>query len=729
MPSDDRIKVLLPLPLGGALDYAVAGARPAPGSFVRVPLPGRETTAVVWDDASPFSRGGRAVPDDKLKPVLEVLDAPPLPDDVRRFVDWVAQYTLSAPGAVLRMAMSAPAALGPPPTRTHYVRTGDAPQRLTDARRRVLDVTADGLPRTAADLAKAAGVTSGVVRGLVEAGTLTGVALPVDRPYPELTRCEDGAPALSAEQQAVAARLRGQVHARAFRPTLLEGVTGAGKTEVYFEAIAAALAEPDAQVLVLLPEIALTTQWLDRFTARFGTAPVAWHSDIGPTERRRAWRAVAEGRARIVVGARSALFLPFQALRLIVLDEEHDPSFKQEDGVLYNARDMAVVRATLAPCAVVLVSATPSLETLVNAQRGRYDHERLTARYGGASLPTVEPVDLRATPPEPGRWLSPPLVAALTDTLDKQEQAILFLNRRGYAPLTLCRACGARIECPQCSAWLVEHRYAGNLQCHHCGYRTARPDACPACGAEDSLVPCGPGVERLEEELAGRFPTARTVVMTSDTVHGPADAAAIVRDIEAGLVDILVGTQIVTKGYHFPKLTLVGVVDADLGLRGGDLRAAERTYQQLAQVAGRAGRAERPGRVLLQTYMPEHPVATALAAGDQQGFLDREIASRRQAGLPPFGRLVALVVSGPDLDRVADTARRLARTAPTGDDVAVFGPAPAPLARLRGHYRHRLLLKAGPDTRVQALTHRWLAQAGPFKGVRVRVDVDPYSFL
>ncbi|MBM3566351.1 MAG: primosomal protein N', partial [Alphaproteobacteria bacterium] len=509
-----------------------------------------------------------------------------------------------------------------------------------------------------------------------------------------------------------------------------DGVPGSGKTEVYFQAIAAAL-ESGHQALVLLPEIALGAQWLARFHARFGVEPAVWHSDIGHADRRATWRAVADGEAKVVVGARSALFLPFRDLGIIIVDEEHDGSYKQEDGVIYNARDMAVVRARLGKIPAVLVSATPSLETVANIEAGRYAVRHLPDRHGGAMMPDVSIIDMRAEKLPAGRWISNPLAQALAATLAAGEQAMLFLNRRGYAPLTLCRGCGHRFRCPNCSAWLVEHRsgQTARLRCHHCGFGAPLPGACPACQAEGKFAACGPGIERLAEEAHGIFPAARIAVAASDTLAGPEAAAELVRRIERDEIDLLIGTQIVAKGYHFPMLTLVGVVDADLGLAGGDLRAAERTYQLLYQVAGRAGRGERPGRVLLQTFMPSHPVMGALAAGDRGRFLLAESDARREAAMPPFGRLVALIVSGEREPDVEKAARALAAAQPADVGLRILGPAPAPLAFLRGRHRRRFLLKAARETQIQEIVRAWLQRADIPRSVRVQADVDPYGFL
>ena len=578
-----------------------------------------------------------------------------------------------------------------------------------------------------AELAHLAGVGTSVVKTMASVGLLEAVERVVRRSFPQPDGGREG-PVLSPDQQAAADGLVEKVRAHAFSATLLDGVPGAGKTEVYFEAIAAAVAAR-RQVLVLLPEIALTAQWLKRFEDRFGAPPAAWHSGLTSLERRETWRAIADGRVNVVVGARSALFLPFADLGLIVVDEEHDGSFKQDEGVIYNARDMAVVRARLASAPVVLASATPSLESVVNVKTGRYGEVQLPGRHGGHQLAAMSAVDLRRDPPARGRWLSPPVVEAMKATLAAGEQILLFLNRRGYAPITLCRACGHGLECPQCSAWLVEHRFRRALVCHHCGHTEAPAQACKHCGAVDQFVACGPGVERLAEEALELFPEARLELFTSDSLMNRVEAEAAVERMIGGEIDILIGTQMAAKGHHFPNLTLVAVIDADLGLNGGDLRAAERTFQLLYQVAGRAGRDGRPGRALIQTHNPEHAVMQALVSGDRDRFVEVELADREAAAMPPYGRLAALIVSGPDPAAVDNVCEALARRAPHRDGVTVLGPSVAPMALLRGRHRRRFLLKTTRDIAVQPLLHVWLEQIGLPNSVRLQVDVDPYSFL
>ena len=864
-----RMAVLVPYPVDRAYTYAVPpGMDLQPGDYVRVPLAKREVIGVVWGDSIDD------VPVKKLKTIISRSSLPPMPKIQRDFIDWVAEYTMTPAGLVLKMAVSVPdaleepkasarayrltewaagvmnhAELAPPPSKRGEVGRGVAEnakslrkdmtepekrlwhkiksdqlgvsfrkqhpippyiadfvcieknliievdgeshaeqteydrkrtaflesqgfkvlrfwnnevmenidgvlvrvleaieasrlpptptlpphgrgreqtmlQNLSPAKRRVLERLANSPPRRAVDL----GVSTSVIKGLIEKGLVESVDVFAHAPcaQPDITRA--GA-VLSGHQALAAEHLCKQVGDGAFHATLIDGVTGAGKTEVYFEAVAEALKQ-NKQVLILLPEIALSNAFLDRFKARFGCAPALWHSSLGPAQRRNTWRGVANGETRVVVGARSALFLPYDDLGLIVVDEEHDPAYKQEDGgTIYHARDMAVVRAHLAKIPIILVSATPSLETIVNAWAGRYDHLHLPDRHGGATMPEMHLLDLRIDKPERQRFIAPTLKAAMAETLARGEQVLLFLNRRGYAPLTLCRTCGQRMECPRCTAWLVEHKAGKNLQCHHCGYAMPFPKNCPTCGDEDSLAACGPGVERIYEEVLADFPEARTLVLASDTADSHDKLKAVLDDIRERRIDIMIGTQIIAKGHHFPGLTLVGVIDADLGLGGGDLRAAERTYQLLHQVAGRAGREQMQGQVYLQTFIPENRVMQALAGVGRDAFLDVEAQEREKAHMPPYSRLVGVIVSGRDEKQVENIARALGLAAPQAEGVRTLGPAPAPFYRLRGDYRRRLLIQSDKAINIQKTIQVWLDSVKTPSTVRVQVDIDPQSFL
>jgi primosomal protein N' (replication factor Y) len=721
------VGVLLPLPLAGAYDYKLpAGINATRGALVSAPLGNREVLGAVWGAAE------GTVGDNRLKIAEPLEGAPSLPPKLCDFIDWVADYTLNPPGAILAMALRSRGAFEPETRRIAYVRGSVTPPRMSQARARALEVAGDGLARSVTGLAEDANVSAAVVRGLIQAGALVPTELPEFAPFQQPDP-SFAAPSLNPDQAPAADTLRRAVAARKFSAHLLDGVTGSGKTEVYFEAVAEALKQ-DRQVLILLPEIALTVQFLERFAARFGVRPTEWHSDLSQKERRRAYRAVMSGEARVVVGARSSLFLPFAELGLVIVDEEHEQAFKQQEGAIYHARDMAVVRARIEDCTVILASATPSLESFVNATGGRYSHLRMTARHGVAELPEVRLIDLRHEKDAPdvehkAQWLSPPLRAALEKTLGAGEQAMLFLNRRGYAPLTLCEACGHKFTCPHCSAWLVEHKYKRRLACHQCGYELPMPTDCPECHESGTLIPCGPGVERVAEEFAAFFPNARYSIASSDILHGPAETQAAIRAFAKREIDVLIGTQIVAKGHHFPQLTLVGVVDADLGGSDGDLRARERTFQLLHQVSGRAGRAEKPGLVLLQTRNPEDAVMQALARGDRDGFYEQERSFREASQSPPFGRLAALVISGYDGDAVREIARQLGKAAPNAHDVKVWGPTPAFYALLRGQTRERLLVQAARGVDVQAYLKAWLALVKVPASIRVTVDVDPVSFF
>jgi primosomal protein N' (replication factor Y) len=719
------VDVLVPVALDHAYSYRVPRELElAPGDLVRVPLGPRECTAVVWaENPNPNPRL-----DNRLKDVIEKLDLPPLRPELRRFVDWVADYTLGARGMVLRMALRMGEHLGPERIGIGVRLAGPPPARMTAARARVLALLADGQVRGKSEAAEEAGVSPGVIDGLVDEGTLEALPLP---PQPVAAAADPDfcAPDLEPGQREAADTLREAVRAGGYGVTLLDGVTGSGKTEVYFEAIAEAIGR-GRQTLILMPEIALTGQFLDRFAARFGVRPAEWHSQLPPRKRARTWQAVGSGEVGVVVGARSALFLPFADLGLVIVDEEHDPVYKQEDGVHYHARDMAVVRANIAKIPIVLASATPSVETEVNARRGRYRRLHLPERFGGQHLPIMQAIDLTREGPPRGRYIAPRLAEQVGLALERKEQALLFLNRRGYAPLTLCRACGFRFACPSCDAWLVDHRFKRQLVCHHCGFFMPHPAACPKCEAKDTFVACGPGVERLEEEVGALFPHARVLVLSSDLVATVERMREELDQIAQGRVDIVIGTQLVAKGHHFPNLNLVGIVDADLGLSNGDPRAAERTFQLLHQVAGRAGREQGRGYGFLQTHQPEHPVMKALVACDREAFYASEIELRERMQYPPFGRLASLVVSAVTRPGAEGHGRRLVAVAPQDARVRILGPAEAPIAVVRGRHRFRILVKSPRGFDLSAYMRNWLAATPKPKGdVRVEVDVDPQSFL
>jgi primosomal protein N' (replication factor Y) len=720
----DLISVLTAQPIDRALDYKAPEGGCLTGAFVEAPLGPRKVLGIVW------GRGEGGYDIAKVRSVIRVLDAVPMRSEMREFLVRAGAYTLTPMSAMVRLATRSPGLGDPPSMRTIYRRGTGEPDRWTDARRRVVETldSYGNLAFTLRELAEMAGVSASVVKGLVKQGVVAEEASPRDVAYPRLDPGESPYE-LTTEQSVAAETLKSGVAARNYGTTLLKGVTGSGKTEVYLEAVGACLAA-GRQALVLLPEIALTAEFLTRVDARFGAKPAEWHSGVTMTERRRAWRMVGEGGAQLVVGARSALFLPFRDLGLIVVDEEHDTSYKQEDGVLYNARDMAVLRASINGAQVVLASATPSLESWANAEAGKYKRVTLTARFGAASMPQMHAIDMRDEGLPADRWISQTLVNEVKKRTEVGEQSLLFLNRRGYAPVTICRACGHQIGCDHCDARMVEHRFLKRLVCHQCGESKPMPDACPSCKVEGRMAPVGPGVERLAEEVEALFPEAQTSVLSSD-VFGSARAlkAEIVR-IAEGDADIIIGTQIVAKGHNFPNLTLVGVIDADLGLQGSDLRAAERTFQLMRQVAGRAGRAEKPGVALMQTYQPAHPVIGAILSGDEEEFWKAEAAERRAAGVPPYGRMAGIVLSSPNVQEAFDIGRLLAsrREPLLRIGAQVFGPAAAPIARIRGRHRVRLLVKADKAAPLQEALAAWVGQIKMPNSLRLSIDIDPQTF-
>ena len=720
----DLVGVLTTQPLDRLLDYKAPVGGCHQGAFVEVPLGPRKVLGVVWGPG----KGDYDL--SRVRSVLRVLDVAPMRDEMRAFLTRAAEYTLTPMPAMLRLATRAPG-LGEAQSTRKVYRLGDSvPERMTGAREKVLGVLRDygGLSFTLGEVAEMAGVGTSVVKGLAKLGAVFEEEAPRDTPYPQLDP-DYGGKELSTDQAAGAEALRAALRSDGYGTTLLKGVTGSGKTEVYLEAVAECL-RMGRQALVLLPEIALSGEFINRVEARFGMKPAEWHSGVTMTERRRCWRMVGQGDAQLVVGARSALFLPYQNLGLIVVDEEHDTSYKQEDGVLYNARDMAVLRAAINAAQVVLASATPSLESWANVEAGKYQRLELTSRFGAAVLPKMAAIDMRTEDVPAGRWVSPTLRGAIAARLERGEQSLIFLNRRGYAPITLCRACGHQIGCDHCDARMVEHRFLKRLMCHQCGETKPMPTQCPSCEATGRLSAVGPGVERMGEEVAALFPEARIAVLSSDLYGSARAMKAHIEDIANGGADIIIGTQLVAKGHNFPLLTLVGVIDADLGLQGSDLRAAERTFQLMRQVAGRAGRAETPGEALLQTYQPDHAVIRAILAGDEERFWKAEAEERKMASVPPYGRMAGIILSSPNVQEVFDLAAEMARLdAPLRQIGAqVFGPAPAPIARVRGRHRVRLLVKAEKTAPLQQALATWAGQFRLPANLRMAIDIDPQSF-
>ncbi len=726
------VGVLLPLPFNKIFDYRI-DEDAQPGEMVRVSFGKEVLVGIIW-------KTGKEADIDlsKIKPVIEKLSFPPLSPQLMKFITFVAAYNMSFLGLVLKMVLSVKGVFDDPKTTVLYKLSGktlaEAKLKNSDARWRVIDLLKH-YPYTRAEIGRGAKVGQPVIKSLIDAGVLVPELVKIKRDFP-LPDVNFAKVDLTAEQQNAADILCAKTGC-GFSVTLLDGITGSGKTEVYFEAVAKTLAAGH-QVLIMVPEIALTSQWLTRFAKRFGVKPACWHSGLGNRERIDTWLGIIENRAKVIIGARSALFLPYADLGLIVIDESHDQSFKQEDVVNYQARDMAVVRAKMEQFPVILSTATPDLETIYNVENGKYDVVRLTSRFASAVLPEIKIIDLKKDKPQKFAkdngimsigWLAPSLVEALKNNFEKSEQSILFLNRRGYAPFTICRDCGHRFQCPNCTSWLTEHRRTKSLICHHCGYSVPIPASCPECGSQEGLAACGPGVERIAEEVIMRFPDARIDILSSDITPTLSDISKVITRMENHETDILIGTQILAKGHHFPSLTLVGIVDADLGLMGSDLRAAERTYQLLSQVSGRAGRGSKKGTVYLQTLYPDNAVLKALLSNRREDFIELEQQSRRLLRLPPYGKLAAVIITGQNQSVTERTAVSLGKCAPNTDTITTLGPAPAPVFMLRGKYRYRLLLKTPRNVNIQEILRTWLKQINLPNNVRVQIDIDPYSFM
>jgi len=720
----ELVSVLTTQPIDRLLDYKAPKEGVKLGSFVEVPLGPRKVIGVVWcEGKGDFDKN-------KIRTISNRLDVPEMQPKMMEFLSRAGQYTLTPMNGMLKLATRAPGLANPPSMKTVYIKGDAEVDRMTPARERVLNTLRDttDMQFTAKELTESAKVSISVIKGLVLQGAVLELESPRDLPYAQLDPFSPSQK-LTFDQKAAGEILRKNIRLNEYNTTLLRGVTGSGKTEVYLEAVSECLSL-GKQALILIPEIALTVEFLDRLKKRFGEKPAQWHSGVTMTEKRRCWRMVAEAKAQVVVGARSSLYLPFKNLGLIVVDEEHDISYKQEDGVLYSARDMAVMRASIEQASVVLASATPSLETWANADIGKYNRVDLTERFGDARIPEILAIDMRDQPMERNSWISPHLKNEVELRLERGEQSLLFLNRRGYAPITVCRKCGDQVGCEQCDARMVEHRFHGYLMCHQCGDTKEMPNVCPSCSEVDCLTAVGPGVERLAEEAQEKFPNSKISVLSSDMLISAQALKRRIKEIALGDADIIIGTQLVAKGHNFPLLTLVGVIDSDLALMGGDLRAAERTFQLMRQVAGRAGRADKKGIAFLQTHQPEHSVIKAILKGDEEEFWESEAQQRRLNNMPPFGRLAGIILKGPNLNDVFNLANDMVKNAHILNliNAQIYGPAPAPIARVRGNHRVLILVKASKETMLQNSLMKWKNSFKIPKDIQVTIDIDPQSF-
>ena len=723
------VKVLIPNVVNTGYDYRLTAPAEI-GTFVGVTIMNRPYIGVVW------GFGDSNLPEQKIKNVTHVYESGLNISDLQ-WIKRMSEWTLMAPGAVLRLIINVPDAFLPPKTEELYSYNHESTARMTDNRIAVSDAFAsnDFDSMSANDIQNIAHVSSAVIRTMIKNGTLVASDVRESNPNQFVYEYNDvGNIVLNTEQQAAADTIGATIEAGGFSVHLLDGITGSGKTQVYFDAAWRAYSRGKS-VLLMMPEIALTAQFMSRFESRFGAPPVVWHSNLTAARRREIWRGVMNGKIRIVVGTRSALFLPWTDLGLIVIDEEHDPSYKQEDMGNYHARDMAILRANISKIPVVLASATPAAETLENVNLGKYVQLKLTSRFGGAQLPKISTIDLRENRPESYMidtveqtgFLSAPLCDALRDTLASGHQAMLFINRRGFAPITQCKKCGWVATCPDCSVGMTYHKRIGKLLCHICGRAMPLMKKCPMCDFDVSMR--GVGLEKIQEEVIAKFPGVRTALVSSDTILSRQSLERLVDQMESGEIDVVIGTQILAKGHHFPNLTLVGVVDADMGLFGTDFRAGEHTFQQLFQVAGRAGRGAHPGTVLLQTYQPEHPVLTAICDGNRDAFMTTDMAARRMAQMPPYGNLIAVIVEGQRESILTQFCATLAANAPVLHGAKIMGPIAAQVYQIRNWYRMRFLVAGPKNANLQPVVAKWISAVKTPSNIRIKLDVNPINFM
>ena len=723
------VKVLIANIPNSGYDYRL-GESAEIGSFVRVNVMNRPCIGVIW------GHGDSNLPQGKIKNISAVYDSKLNITDLQ-WIQRMSEWTLIPMGMVLRLIVNIPDAFCPPRMEPLYAYNFESDARMTANRQAVADAYSsnDNDAMTVSDVQNIARVSSAVVRSMIKNGTLVPVGEQAkQKNTAPLIYNDCGNITLNPQQQLAADAIGKSVESGGFSVHLLDGITGSGKTQVYFDSAWRAYSTGHS-VLLMMPEIALTAQFMSRFKNRFGENPVVWHSNLTSARRREIWHGVLSGKIKMVVGTRSALFLPWQDLGLIVIDEEHDTSYKQEDMGNYHARDMAILRAKIAGIPVVLASATPSAETLENVNLGKYTQLKLTSRYGGAQLPDVTTIDLRENRPEQyivdgaeqTGFLSQPLNDAIAQTLSDGHQAMLFINRRGFAPITQCKKCGWTSVCPECSVGMTYHKRIGKMLCHMCGRTAPMPKICPDCGGDVSMR--GVGLEKIEQEVNIRFPNARTALVSSDIITSRQSLERLVNKIEQGEIDIIIGTQILAKGHHFPNLTLVGVVDSDMGLFGTDFRAAEHTFQQLFQVSGRAGRGEHAGRVLLQTYQPEHPVLTAICAGDRDSFMQTDMAGRKMANMPPYGQLIAVIIEGQRESTLQSYCNALRDAVPNLKGAKIMGPITAQIYQIRNWYRMRFLVAGGRTANLQPIVSHWLASVKQPVNIRVKIDVNPMNFM
>tara|TARA_B100000686_G_scaffold265830_1_gene280398 strand:+ start:10621 stop:12753 length:2133 start_codon:yes stop_codon:yes gene_type:complete len=710
---------LLLNPGKGIFDYIV-DKRILIGQIVYVPLRNKYYYGIV------IGKGSNKLDAKKLKPISEIKNVPPISIELLNFCHWLSEWCMYDISLVTRMIIPSFNFLKSVKNKLVLFHNEKNINSMTNLGHKTFKYIKEKPGLTISDYCKELNISKVVIKKLIKDGNILSKESPFNQNDDLKIKFYKNNNLNQYQLKAVEKVQELKSKSSIF---LLDGVTGSGKTEVYISIIRKELSI-GKQSLILLPEIALTNQLLEKFEERFGVKPIVWHSELSLKDRHKNWLQVLNGNAPIVIGARSSLFLPFKSLSCIIVDEEHDASYKQDDGVIYNARDMAVVRGQKAAAIVILSSATPSLESLNNAKLGKYIRLNLPERFGNSTMPSIKLIDMRKIKTKSGKWISDIAVKAIDKSIKSKEQVLLFLNRRGYSPLTICKSCGFRFQCAHCSAWLVNHKKDNKMICHFCGYSENIINNCGQCGADDSFISCGPGVERLAEEIKILFPKVKLQILTSDTFTKKLEKSFL-NKIITGEINIIIGTQLVAKGHHFPHLNTVVAIDADLGLSGSDLRASEKTFQLLTQLSGRAGRESDSGIAYIQTYDPNHEVMQAILSGDKNNFLEAESKARNSRKLPPYGRLAALIIQSKNFNDLNMFLKLMSRNIPRIKNlrIDVLGPVPAPIPKLRDWHRYRYLIKSELGVRLQPYIKKWLSKIKVNRAIRIKIDIDPYNFM
>lgn len=667
----------------------------------------------------------------KMKTILAKDDELKISPNLIKLIEFAASYNLAPKGLFLKLAISILNSSKIKENSQVFCKINKNPPqnvKITPKRQEIIDLFGKKSEILLSEIVNLAKTSSSTVNSLVKNGILTKEIKKIAQKrekFPEIEPNLFKLKELSSDQQNAADFLNKKIAQNQHSVTLVDGVTGSGKTEIYFNVISKILKEKSGQILILLPEIILVNQLIKRFENIFNFKPQIWHSKINNNQKRDIFYALNNGEIEILISTRSAIFLPFSNLKLIIIDEEHEASFKQEDIVNYHGRDMAIARAKFENIPVILSSATPSLETFVNAKSGKYEHLILKSKFFNNKKTQIELVDMKNSDLEKGCFISKELEKEMQNCLENKKQILLFLNRRGYAPLTLCKSCGHKISCKDCSSYMSYHQSLNKLICHHCGSESKFNIACENCEEEDSFVTLGAGVERIHEEVKSLFPLSKTALMTSDSLNNQEESTKIIEKIINNEVDVIIGTQIIAKGHHFPNLSLVGIIDGDSSFNNANLRAGEKSFQLLTQVIGRAGREKHPAKIFLQSYNINNLVFKYIIEQNRDDFFNLEIQNRQIMQMPPFGKMIAIIFISKNEDLAINCGKMIVSHFPNQENIEIFGPAPMPISKIRKNYYYRVLVKSDKKLNIQKLINNIISSFKTPNQVRIKIDVDP----